>query len=139
MTKVHVHYEFESHEEAAAHFARQHAHPTPALAPAPAASAASAAEPTLSTSPIVTTPPVSSTPADSPAAPVMPATDAAVDHTLAVRTHMSDMVARLDSKNGPGSGAVKAKELLTKHGFGRAKDVTADKAPALIADFKVAS
>jgi hypothetical protein len=74
------------------------------------------------------------------AAPVAAPAQAAdnVDFGLAARTALSELVARFDAV-APGSGAQKAKEIMTKHGLTRVRDVTADKAPALIADFKSAA
>ena len=149
MTKVLVSFEFDTMQEAAKFFGDL-SHPTQA---GPAVLSA-----TRSTTGV--TPPVAApaepAPIDAPSVvQVMPMTTSApmaasvssiptaspesnVDFGLAARTALSELVARFDAVT-PGSGAQKAKEILTKHGLTRVRDVTAAQAPALIADFKSAA
>ena len=153
MTKVHVSFEFDNMQEASKFFG-EFGHPTQAAAPAanfptpgsshtsPIPQAQQAPAPVASASPATTPIPTSAPVA--PAAIVTPVTVTAgptadnVDFGLAARTALSELVARFDA-TAPGSGAQKAKEILTKHGLTRVRDVTAAQAPALIADFKSAA
>ena len=125
MPKVTIQLEFDSTEEAASFFGSRALAPgqqTPVHVP-PAAPA--------------TTPTPTNAAVAQPAPATATAGPAAADPAKEAHAAMSAMIARLDAKQ-PGQGAANAKAILNQHGFSRARDVTADKAPALIAAFNAA-
>jgi hypothetical protein len=165
MTKFHVSIEFDSIEEAASFFDRsvpdrkgegalgvigaqatatvqslpktaEVAAPVAVQTPVVPSTAASVAQPS-STSVLPTTPTALSAAgaASASAAPATSPTSDTGDFAAAVRSAMAEMVARVDAKGTPGSGAVKVKEILGAHGLTRGRDATAAQAPLLIAAF----
>ncbi len=143
MAKIEVHMVFDSMEEAIKHFVGL-ANPTsqtsgvaPTGIAAPVVVSPITAPPTSAlVLPVSANVPMAGSATSAPTA--SPEGGAPVDHTLAVRTAMSEMIARLD-QSALGSGAAKAKGLLNAAGFQKAKDVTAEAAQRLIAAFQAAT
>jgi hypothetical protein len=151
MAKVHVSIEFDSIEEAALHGLGRFDRGALGLIGAQATATVQSLPKTAEVAaPVAVQTPVNiptSPAANSSAGSVLPATAAPStslpasatpdtgDFAAAVRSAMAEMVARVDAKGTPGSGAVKVKEILGAHGLTRGRDATAAQAPLLIAAF----
>ena len=146
MAKVHVSIEFDSIEEAANFFDRS----VPDRKGNSAVTVQSLPKTAEVAAPVAVQTPVNiptNPAANSSAGSVLPVTAAPStslpasatsdtgDFAAAVRSTMAEMVARVDAKGTPGSGAVKVKEILGAHGLTRGRDATAAQAPLLIAAF----
>ena len=136
MPKVTVTLEFDSTEEAASFFGSRTAVLTTTNGPAGVSTVLPYAAPAASVPPVTTPTPTNA--AVAPTASVIPATatagPVAADPAKEAHAAMITMITRLDARQ-PGQGAANAKAILNQHGFTRARDVTADKVPALIAAF----